>query len=236
MTTLIYDGIHITDEQLIGVTSIRVAPGITEIPPHAFMMMQNITSFHIPDSVLTIGLQAFCRCVALRAIAIPDSVVTIGEMCFQGCATLRDVTLPRFLNKIPKFCFDDCALLENIQLPIGVTAIEQAAFSRCWALGPTINIPRDCTTFGPGCFAMCQGLSSIEFSEDHLEIHKIDELQFLRCTGLKTFVIPRNVTRIEDHGKCVVFVRPWGLFRQTYGGHGTNDIYPIMVHSFFSFV
>lgn len=84
-----------------GLGEIRLAEGMTAIPP-----------------------EAFAGCTGLEEIAIPCSVQTIEENAFEGCSSLKTVFLGSAVSTVKDSAFVDCEALEEVYY----YGADQAAF------------------------------------------------------------------------------------------------------------
>lgn len=71
------------------ITSVVIAPGITEIGDYKFGNLLNLTTVSIPEGVVSIGREAFANCPSLETVTIPASVQSIGDYAFRGCNGLQ---------------------------------------------------------------------------------------------------------------------------------------------------
>lgn len=82
---------HFTNFGLLGLESVEIPEGVTEIGYGAFTHCL-FTSITIPEGVTSIGANAFSECSNLKTINIPEKVTSIGPGAFYGCSSLAEVT------------------------------------------------------------------------------------------------------------------------------------------------
>ena len=109
------------------IRSVKIEPGITNVPDAMCLCNNGLTHVEIPDTVTRIGEWAFYSCDNLRFIDIPDSVTEIGSSVFQ-CSGLRYVKLPAHLTRISQSTFLKCEDLKSVTIPKDVTRIDSNAF------------------------------------------------------------------------------------------------------------
>ena len=130
-------------------------------------------------NVRFIESKAFKDCSRLKSITIPDSVQTTGNYTFQGCSSLESIVIGRRVSYIGSYAFYTCGKLKQVEiLSQVITSIGNYAFRECPSL-EVLEIPDSVTTLGDGVFSYKK-----------------------QPCGLKSFVIPKNVTKIGSYCFC----------------------------------
>lgn len=200
--------------QSLGIKSVIISEGITDIGDYAFYNCESLKSVTIPKSVRKIGFAAFKNCVKLTSIYIPDSVTEIGGYAFYNCQSLKTVRLPKNITYIPSYAFAHCDSMNEITLPVNVKKIGDNAFYSCGVdnvniLGSdvvigkeafmhsrlkSLNVSEGVSVIGCKAFANCVGLENIIISESVVEV---EVYAFYNCKNLKSVYIGSNVSSLN---------------------------------------
>ena len=193
--------------QSIGVVSLYLPAGVTEIEDYAIYLCNNLTEITVDaanpaycsvDGVLfTKDLSELISYPIARSEAyeVPDGVTTISSGAFQRCTGLSAVSFPASLKVIEWGAFQSCSGLTELILPEGFTELGTYAFTACTGMKSAV-LPQSLTEIGERAFQSCTALEDLTVS-DRLE--RIGPYAFCNCNSLKSFVIPDSVTTI-DHG------------------------------------
>ena len=134
---------------------------------------------------------AFQDC-QITSITVPATITAIPVGAFNGCQQLKNVTLPETIESVEGSAFANCTSLEEIYLPESIKDMGMFIFWNCSSL-KKVNIPKQVTILGLGAF-----LNS----------------------GIETFIIPENITYIDDdcfatygEEKCLKSIK---ICRKTY--------------------
>lgn len=84
----LYDEDYQLHENRMGLESVVIPEGVTDIESNAFSGCPNLISVTLPTSLKTIGYKAFSECQNLTRIHIPSGVVKIGYYAFEKCEKL----------------------------------------------------------------------------------------------------------------------------------------------------
>ena len=210
------------DNSKIGSDGIVVIPDeyaghkITEIGYKAFENCTNLKSVTIGQNVGTIKGYAFYGCTGLTSITIPGNVEIVYGNAFEGCSGLTSVTLEAGIRQIDGYVFSDCTRLSEIKIPDTVTTIGLGAFYNCTSLS-TVTIGSGVTSIEDNTFYKCpitsltnrstvtpkiEYIRAIYDKDENKEsptiggiYTSIGEGAFMG-TGVKTVVIPANITSI----------------------------------------
>ena len=210
------------DNSKIGSDGIVVIPDeyagykITEIGYEAFENCTNLKSVTIGQNVGTIRGYAFYGCTGLTSITIPGNVEIVYGNAFEGCSGLTSVTLEEGIKQIDGYVFSDCTRLSEIIIPDTVTTIGLGAFFNCTSLS-TVTIGSGVTSIEDNTFYKCpitsltnrstvtpkiEYIRAIYDKDENKEsptiggiYTSIGEGAFMG-TGVKTVVIPANITSI----------------------------------------
>ena len=200
---------------------------VTSIDWYAFGDCEGLTSITLPNTLTLIGGEAFYGCSGLTSISLPNSVITIESGAFSRCSNLRTVIIPSSVKSIYRNVFMNCPAITSISVAEGNTVYDSR--EGCNAI---INkeenmivtgcmntiIPNSVTSIGPGAFAGCTGLTSIDFPSGLSVINfsafsgctgltsvnfptslwHIGSNAFDSCTGLTSLYIPKRTTSIDD--------------------------------------
>ena len=116
----------------MGITSLVIGEGITNIPDYAFGMQIHLTSVTLPSTLTSIGASSLEEC-AFTSITLPEGLETIGDYAFLA-SKFSSITLPSTLTTIGGSAFNNCKSLTSITIPANVTSIGESAFQNCIAL------------------------------------------------------------------------------------------------------
>ena len=189
---------------------------ITEIGYKAFENCTNLKSVAIGQNVGTIKGNAFYGCTGLTSITIPGNVEIVYGNAFEGCSGLTSVTLEEGIRQIGGYVFRDCTRLSEIEIPDTVTTIGLGAFFNCTSLS-TVIIGSGVTSIEDNTFYKCpitsltnrstvtpkiEYINAIYVQDEDPTKPKIGEIytsigeRAFKGTGVKTVVIPANITSI----------------------------------------
>ena len=116
----------------MGITSLVIGEGITNLPDYSFGMYIHLTSVTLPSTLTSVGASSLEEC-AFTSITLPEGLETIGDYAFLS-SKFSSITLPSTLTKIGGSSFNDCKSLTSITIPANVTSIGESAFQNCIAL------------------------------------------------------------------------------------------------------
>ena len=116
----------------MGITSLVIGEGITNVPDYSFGMHIHLTSVTLPSTLTSIGASSLEEC-AFTSITLPEGLETIGDYAFLA-SKFSSITLPSTLTTIGSSAFNDCQSLNSITIPANVTTIGESAFQNCIAL------------------------------------------------------------------------------------------------------
>lgn len=105
----------------VHLTSITIAPGVTEIKPCAFANHTSLTAVLLPASLLRIGDSAFSECASLHGVSLPSGLQYIGSKAFYNCSSLRNISFPASLQFIGDKAFYGCTQLDYDSIPAHCT-------------------------------------------------------------------------------------------------------------------
>ncbi len=115
----------------LGIRSVSLPTGLTNIGSHGFYACYNLTNITIPGTVVTIGDTAFSYCTSLTSFTIPDRVTVIATNVFEHCSSLSGVRIGSGVTNIANGAFNWCGGLINVTLPGSLSNIESYAFYSC---------------------------------------------------------------------------------------------------------
>lgn len=177
-------------------TEYTIPESVTKIDDQAFSM-SNITNVVIPSSVKTIGIGAFSECL-LTSVDIPNSVEEMGIATFHDCRYLENVNIGSGISVIPSDVFSFCGRLKSVELHEGLQVICEDAFHYTGWLLESINeacnikIPDSVIRIDKNAFYEA-GIIGLTLGKG---LKRIGRSAFER-TGIKTLIIPDNVTSID---------------------------------------
>ena len=151
-----------------------IATSVTTIAERAFQDAQYISSIFIPQKVKSIGTDAFRSMNSLTKVTFDkeSQVSYLAGLAFRGCQNLKEVTLPKGLTSLGTV-FYECNNLEVVNVP------ENAKLTYIWG----------------GAFATNRKLREFNFKGES-QLKTIGDNVFAGLTELKSFSIPRSVTKI----------------------------------------
>lgn len=195
-----------------GLTSVKLASGLTEIPASMFYGCENLMKVVIPEGVKGIGDNAFTQCFSLIDITLPNGLEKIGEEAFFGCEMLQKVVLPESVKELGNAAFYECSLLTSVTLSKNLKTVPDEAFGNCvclkeiiipegvkeigfevfWGCSAmkSIVIPDTVVLIGSRCFYDCAALQEVTLSANLAEV---DREMFAYCESLKTILTPESL-------------------------------------------
>ena len=203
----------------VGLKSVSLPDGVTEIGERAFSGCRGLKSISIPDSIAIVGKNAFLNCNNLdynmfehvlylgneqnpyvavmemsaysESVNIKAGTKVIGDFAFFYCA-MRNVTIPDSVTSIGDYAFIGCSSLTSVTIPSGVTKIGHFTFNSCSGL-TSVTIPDGVTYIGSGAFTYCISLTEITIPDS---VKYIDDYAFPDCSAVTNITIPNGITRI----------------------------------------
>ena len=198
---------YVFDNEL-GINSVVIKEGITNIGYGAFSECSGLTSIRIPNSVTTIEDYAFISCSSLASIEIPSNVKKIYDSSFKNCSNLTSIIVDsnnrvydsrNNCNAIIKTSNNELiAGCKNAFIPNDVTRIGDNAFFKCTGL-KRIAIPDSVTSIGVYAYYGCSGLTSVEIPRS---VTNIDSGAFRNCSGLESVKVDSGNTIYDSRNNC----------------------------------
>ncbi|ELP85445.1 hypothetical protein EIN_087670 [Entamoeba invadens IP1] len=156
-------------------------------------------TFAVPDFFQILGEKCFSDFHYLKTIDLPPTITQIESLCFKNCYSLDTIRLPVNLKSIGHEAFSECSSLTLMCIPNGVTYVGHEAFSGCVSL-KNVFVPK-CVYTEPRVFLGCTSLVSVVILESTCD-NEIFNSTYVQCSNLKTFDIPKNITKLESYGFC----------------------------------
>lgn len=195
-------------ENCIGLTSVMLGDGITEIGTDAFANTA-LTEVAVPGGVITIGNGAFMNCSVLQTAAISDSVTTIGNSCFRYDTALKQIDIGKGVTTIGDVAFANCAALESLLIPSSVTTLgggvcyADASLARVIVGNGVTKLSRISVSnyvspknydYGAGAFENCSALTDVALGSGLTTI----DTDALAGTGATSLLLPANVSTVGN--------------------------------------
>ena len=172
-------------------TELTLPSDITKIHQYAFYECSSLTSVTIGNSVTSIGSSAFYECSSLTSVTIGNSVTSIGGRAFECCYRLTEV-----YNK------------STLSITAGSSSYGYVAY---YAKNVYTNEGGSKLTTDENGYVIYTGGGEKILVAYHgtntelilpLDITKIQQYAFYKCTGLTSITIPDSVTSM---GKWTFF-------------------------------
>ncbi len=144
----------------IGLTSVSLPEGLTEMTLGTFFGCTGLVSVSFPSSLKSFGTGTFEGCTGLTSLSLPENLADTGWGAFRDCTGLVSVDFPSGLTNIGRETFWGCTNLPSVDLPENLASIGDDAFYTCSSLA-SIDLPASLSSFGSGVFSGCTGLTSI---------------------------------------------------------------------------
>ena len=144
----------------IGLTSVSLPEGVTEMTMGTFIGCTGLVSVSFPSSLKSFGTGTFEGCTGLTSLSLPENLADTGWGAFRDCTGLVSVDFPSGLTNIGRETFWGCTNLPSVDLPENLASIGDDAFYTCSSLA-SIDLPASLSSFGSGVFSGCTGLTSI---------------------------------------------------------------------------
>ena len=187
--------------QAMGMHSIVVGTGVTEIEKQAFYSCKSLVAVELKGEVTYIGESAFNTCPLLESVRFGNSVQTIDVSAFSKCTLLSEIGNTSGIETLAKEAFYKCTALTSINLP-AIKSIGQSAFSGCTALKSAKlgtfsedgNLQSsNLTELGNSAFAE-SGLTSIVIPGT---VQTVGESAFSKCKSLSDITIEDGVVTLD---------------------------------------
>ena len=165
----------------------------------AFRNNDKITYIDLPEALDDVPTSTFEGCDNLEGIDGTHSKLTvIGKRAFAGCSKLAEITLPNNLTVLGDEAFEGAGLDDKIPELSHVTSVGESIFANCTHL-TTVNYTAN--KVYKNMFAGCSSLSSLTWGEGNSNIDNVTSIAYgaFRGTAFTNFVIPKNVTEINDY-------------------------------------
>ena len=205
-------------------TSITLPGTITSIGFQSFYNCNQLTEFTIPSAVTSIGKYAFRACSSLTSITIPSGVSSIGDFAFESCSGLTVINVE---SDNATYCSIDGVLFKKkntyltliqypsskadteYNLPDNVSSIENKAFYGCEYLA-SINVSNSNRDYysDNGVLLDINKRTLILYPSQKADtaysipntVEIVLYKAFYQCQNLKSLIIPKSVTDIDDYG------------------------------------
>ena len=174
------------------IRSISLPNQLTEIPDNLFLGNYELTEVVIPDTVIRIGKRAFAGVQGMSKIEIPDSVREIDNEAFSY-TYLESFHMPNSVEKLGTGVFKNAPLLSDIRFSTQLDKIPDETFYGNQAL-IQFEVPKHIKIIGKRAFAY----SNLERIDFHDDIHTIDEEAFRDNQRLKSVILPKSLTHLND--------------------------------------
>jgi len=188
----------------------------------AFENCDALTSVYIP-SLVTIGDKAFYDCDGLTSFSMTSAVTTVGEDAFAYCDNLASFQVGKefknhkgnFLTYCPKLTTItvadgntnryrslDNVLIQDVEYHGSIVTYDVSYIVACAPgktgdyTSPSAPGVNNDVFLLPKCFASCNGLTSISFTNNHMTPH-LGKALFDGACNLK-YVDFRNITYFKD--------------------------------------
>ena len=205
-------------------TSITLPNTITNIGVESFYNCNQLTAFIIPSAMTSIGKYAFRACSSLTSITIPSGVSSIGDFAFESCSGLTAINVESgnatycsidgvlFKKKntyLSLICYPSSKADTEYNLPDNVSSIETKAFYGCKYLA-SINVSNSNHDYysDNGVLLDINKRTLIVYPSQKTDtaysipntVEIILYKAFYQCQDLKSLIIPKSVTDIDDYG------------------------------------
>ena len=222
----------------MNISSITLAPGITEISEKAFANCGNLEKVLGAESVTAVGKRAFENCFALASIQLP-AALSIDDYAFMQCTSLAEFRTFAQLHTLGESAFEECSSLYELDLSSAtLTAIGENVFKNCYNLVEA-KLPASVATLSNGAFYGCSALlnlvhegSLIEIGDlafqysgirhiDLTSVKKIGESAFEACENLDNVTVPLTIESLgrrafADCGSMKSFTSPFEVGRKNF--------------------
>lgn len=102
----------------IGVTTVNVSEGVSEVGDWGFGNSTTMTTVTIGDGIIAIGKHAFDGDTSLETVTIADGIRTIDDYAFQNCSSLTSVSLPSSIESKGHGAFYGCGGLNILVIDV----------------------------------------------------------------------------------------------------------------------
>ncbi|MCH5188197.1 MAG: leucine-rich repeat protein [Oscillospiraceae bacterium] len=210
-----------------GLESIVIPEGVTYIGESAFEHCEKLREVSLPSTIERIDKYAFWWCRALENVSLPAGLRYIGEYAFSGCSKIKEMYIPAGVAVIDNRAFSSISGLKAIDVdpenthfksengilfnkagtqlllcpegaeireyivPEGV-AVDARAFSGCKKLVRLYLKGAEEASLGG-----CGSLTTLNLSDNMKKLPSY----LSSDNGLKSLILPSNMTEIELAGK-----------------------------------
>ncbi len=112
----------------IGLTSITLAEGMTEIARDVFMNCTNLSDVKLPSTITTIRRNAFRNCTSFTTIELLSNILIIEDHAFINCENVTTLNIEGNLTAIGVLIFNDCSKLKTLNIGENVTSLPSNLF------------------------------------------------------------------------------------------------------------
>ena len=154
----------------------------------------NIKSINLPEGLESIGEAAFMGCCNLDLSELPSTLKHLGRRAFYGCPEITISTLPESIETLGKGVFGGTLLggkITSFTFPDHITELPDSMFY--WRNGLTeLHLPANLKKIGSMVITQTS-LTELVIPEG---VTEIAEEAFLGGVLLRTFVLPKSMTKI----------------------------------------
>ncbi len=180
----------------------------TAIPDDLFNEKTNLRTVVLGSSVEWIGNNAFRR-TGLTSCNFPASLKVIGSESFDKSGlTAVDLSACTSLVAIKYEAFEGTSTIQSVTFPAG---------SNFTFLGN--DVFKELTSLETVDMSMCTGITEFQSKSNDNSTFKT----FYGCTGLKTVILPPNLTAVPDDGGMGVFQACGNIETLTFTGTPVYD-------------
>lgn len=160
---------------------------------------------HVDDGVLTYSNNE----LFIGDLAIQDdgSITAIAQNAFKVCKNLTGIKIPNSVTSIGNAAFESATSLTHAILPSNIKYIYQSMFRNCDNItsiglvgsGADIEIPDSAIRIDGYAFYYCDGIKTVVLPNNITDIYPY---AFGQCTELESIVISEGVTFIGQAAFC----------------------------------
>lgn len=180
---------------------VYISNDVSLIASGAFANQPNLVSFELPDRFTSVSNSLLQGCTGLRTF-IAHNITSVGTRAFSNCTSLEEFDFSN-VTAIGEEAFQGTAI-RNVELNEEISILENGLFKNCTNL-QNVKFNSNLTRIGNETFMNCSNLARIDEGViNNVDFtNNFDDLEFIGSrafenTGLTRFVIPKNVTSINE--------------------------------------